>query len=120
VVIGPAVDGGYWLVAQRRPGADLFSDIRWSSHDTLDQTRQRLADVGAAWTEIDELRDIDTREDFEAALDDPRMPQNLADRMRVARDGLLLSQSLSVSVSNPQTGSVHLDSDSDPDSDCDS
>jgi rSAM/selenodomain-associated transferase 1 len=120
VVLGPAIDGGYWLVGQRRPGVDLFSDIPWSSHDTLDQTRQRLADVGASWTEIDELRDIDTKEDFEAALDDPRMPQNLADRMRVARDGLPLSHSLSVSVSNRQTGSVHLDSDSDPDSDCDS
>ena len=87
VVLGPAVDGGYWLVAQRRPGVDLFSDIRWSSHDTLDQTRQRLADVGAAWTEIDELRDIDTSEDLEAALEDPRVPRELAERMRAGAEG---------------------------------
>ena len=87
VVLGPAVDGGYWLVAQRRPGVDLFSDIRWSSHDTLDQTRQRLADVGAAWTEIDELKDIDTREDFIGALDDPRLPEDLCRRLRHAAKG---------------------------------
>lgn len=87
VVLGPAIDGGYWLVAQRRPGVDLFSDIRWSSHDTLDQTRQRLADVGASWTEIDELGDVDTREDFIGALDDPRLPEDLCRRLRHAAKG---------------------------------
>jgi len=84
VVLGPAIDGGYWLVGQRRPGVDLFSDIRWSSRDTLDQTRQRLADVEASWTEIDELRDIDTREDLIAALDDPNLPEDLCRRLRHA------------------------------------
>jgi len=87
VVLGPAVDGGYWLVGQRCPGVDLFSDIPWSSHDTLETTRRRLAAIGAGWAEIEELRDIDTREDLEAVLDDPRVPQKLADRMRAAAEG---------------------------------
>jgi len=120
VVLGPAVDGGYWLVAQRRPGVDLFSDIPWSSHDTLETTRRRLAGIGAAWTELEELRDVDTREDLEAALEDPRVPKMLADRMRAAKHGLPQSLSESLSVSKPQIDSVHLDSDSDSDSDCDS
>ena len=84
VVLGPAIDGGYWLVGQRRPGVDLFSDIPWSSHDTLDQTRQRLADVEASWTELEELRDIDNREDLAAALEDPRLPEDLCRRLRHA------------------------------------
>ena len=87
VVLGPAIDGGYWLVGQRRPGVDLFSDIPWSSHDTLDQTRQRLADVKASWTELEELRDIDTREDLEAVLDDPRVPEDLCRRLNHAAKG---------------------------------
>ena len=84
VVLGPAIDGGYWLVGQRRPGVDLFSDIRWSSHDTLDQTRQRLADVEASWTELEELRDIDTKADLVAALNDPSLPEDLCRRLRHA------------------------------------
>jgi hypothetical protein len=120
VVLGPAIDGGYWLVGQRRPGVDLFSDIPWSSHDTLGATRRLLAGIGAAWAELEEIGDIDTREDLEAALDDPRLPKMLADRMRAARHGLPLSLSESLSVSKPQIDSVHLDSDSDSDSDCDS
>ena len=84
VVLGPAVDGGYWLVAQRPPGVDLFSGIPWSSHNTLDQTRHRLADVEASWAEIEMLRDIDTREDLMAALDDPSLPENLSRDLRTA------------------------------------
>ena len=84
VVLGPAVDGGYWLVGQRRPGVDLFSDIPWSSHDTLETTRRRLAGIGAAWTELEELRDVDTREDLTAALNDSRLPEDLRRRLRHA------------------------------------
>jgi rSAM/selenodomain-associated transferase 1 len=77
VVIGPATDGGYWLVAQRAPGFDLFSGVPWSSPGTLDRTRNRLAAIGATWTEIEELRDIDTASDLEAVLNDPRTPEGL-------------------------------------------
>ena len=84
VVLGPAVDGGYWLVGQRCAGVDLFSDIPGSSHDTLETTRRRLAGIGAGWAEIEELRDIDTREDLVAALDDPSLPEDLCRRLRHA------------------------------------
>ena len=77
VVIGPATDGGYWLVAQRAPGVDLFTGVPWSSPGTLDRTRKRLAALGVAWTEIEELRDIDTASDLEAVLNDPRTPEGL-------------------------------------------
>ena len=84
VVLGPAVDGGYWLVGQRPPGVDLFTDIPWSSHNTLDQTRRRLAEIDAAWTETERLRDIDTREELLVALNDPSLPEDLRRRLRDA------------------------------------
>ena len=31
VVLGPATDGGYWLVGLRRPQPQLFHDIPWST-----------------------------------------------------------------------------------------
>lgn len=68
VVVGPADDGGYWLIGQKAPGADLFSGIPWSSRDTLNATRHRLGELGIEWAEIDRLADIDTVEDVEHVL----------------------------------------------------
>jgi len=81
VMLGPAPDGGYWLVAQRAPGVDLFSNIPWSSHNTLLRTQQRLDAIGASWSILEELGDIDTADDFEAAIHDPRTPGELARRL---------------------------------------
>jgi glycosyltransferase A (GT-A) superfamily protein (DUF2064 family) len=84
VVLGPAVDGGYWLVGQRPPGVDLFTNIPWSSHNTLEKTRRRLAEIDASWIETEKLRDIDTREELLVALDDPSLPEDLRRRLRDA------------------------------------
>jgi hypothetical protein len=82
VVLGPAEDGGYWLVGQRPPGLDLFSEIRWSHPRTLHQTRQRLQSMQARWREIECLRDVDDGADLEAAIEDPSTPGNLGARLR--------------------------------------
>lgn len=81
LVLAPAADGGYWLVAQRPPGVDLFSGVPWSTPDTLEATRRRLVDLGVAWRELVELRDVDTAGDLEAALRDPATPPELAARL---------------------------------------
>ena len=78
VVLGPAADGGYWLVAQRRPGVDLFTGVPWSNPGTLAATRQRLESLGASWVEIEALDDIDTEGDLRAALADPRVTPDSA------------------------------------------
>ena len=83
VVLGPASDGGYWLVAQRRPGVDMFSEIRWSAPTTFAATRARLGALKASWVELDELRDIDTATDLMAALKDQTVPARLRKRLRV-------------------------------------
>ena len=77
VVLGPAADGGYWMVAQRRPGVDLFTGIPWSSPGTLAATRKRLETLAVKWAELKVLDDIDTEADLRAALDDPRVAPEL-------------------------------------------
>jgi glycosyltransferase A (GT-A) superfamily protein (DUF2064 family) len=44
-VFGPAEDGGYWLVGERRLHAmpDLFRGVRWSSPHALADTLANLA-----------------------------------------------------------------------------
>jgi len=87
VVLGPARDGGYYLVAQRAPGLDLFTEIPWSSPDTLMATRRRIEAHGAFHREIEPLGDVDTEADLRAALGDPDLPDALCDALRAALEG---------------------------------
>jgi len=84
VVLGPADDGGYWLVGQRAPGLDLFSGIPWSSPETLDSTRARLVALGTEWSELETLPDIDAVEDLQKAIEDPRIDRDLRRRLGAA------------------------------------
>jgi rSAM/selenodomain-associated transferase 1 len=83
-VLGPANDGGYWLVAQKPPGLAMFTRIPWSSPDTMDKTRKRITALGGTWSELEELIDIDTADDLDIVLDDPRTPEPLRQRLRDA------------------------------------
>jgi rSAM/selenodomain-associated transferase 1 len=77
VVVGPAEDGGYWLIGQRTPGTDLFTDVPWSSRRTMEATRRRLLEGGVSWTEVEQLSDVDTIEDLRRALANERLGDEL-------------------------------------------
>lgn len=67
-VVGPASDGGYWLIGLRNCRAvprDLLDGVRWSTGHSLADTLARLAvlDVGLAAA----LSDVDTAEDLRRA-----------------------------------------------------
>lgn len=59
-VFGPAEDGGYWLVGQRRlhPMPRLFRGVRWSSRHALADTLANLA-PGETHARIATLADVD-------------------------------------------------------------
>ena len=63
-ILGPAPDGGYWLVGLKHPVRaphTLFHNVRWSSERALDDTAKTLPrPVGMT----DTLRDIDTAADL--------------------------------------------------------
>lgn len=65
-VIGPASDGGYWLLGLREPCPALFSDMAWSTPKVLPETLLRLEARGINPHMLPELTDIDTPEDLEA------------------------------------------------------
>jgi hypothetical protein len=64
VVLGPALDGGYYLIGMRRPHADLFRDVPWSTAGVLEATRERIAEAGlqVRWLPLE--RDVDTPSDL--------------------------------------------------------
>lgn len=66
VVIGPATDGGYYLVGMSRPHAVVFADVPWSSSLTLAITLERAAAAGLRVVQLSTLSDVDTAEDWRA------------------------------------------------------
>lgn len=66
VVIGPALDGGYWLIGMRGLHPELFRAIPWSSAEVTTATLQRAQASHLAVHRLRELEDIDTLPDWEA------------------------------------------------------
>jgi rSAM/selenodomain-associated transferase 1 len=65
LVLGPAEDGGYWLVGLRKNHPGLFTDMTWSSSDVLGETMKRAKAFGLKTSLLRTLSDVDTREDWE-------------------------------------------------------
>jgi hypothetical protein len=64
VVLGPALDGGYYLIAMRNRHAFLFEDMPWGSADILGLTESRLRTHGLSWHLLALRRDLDTPDDY--------------------------------------------------------
>ena len=62
MVLGPASDGGYYLIGLKRPHRELFMQIEWGTETVFGATRERAADIGLAATLLPEWYDIDTIE----------------------------------------------------------
>ena len=63
-VLGPAEDGGYYLVGLAAEAPGLFADLAWGGPEVLDITRGRLRDMGLRWRELPRRWDVDRPEDL--------------------------------------------------------
>jgi rSAM/selenodomain-associated transferase 1 len=65
-VIGPADDGGYWLIGlRRRPRVvEIFDNVRWSGEHARADTLWNLTRAGLSLATLPVLGDIDTYEDY--------------------------------------------------------
>ena len=61
-VIGPAPDGGYWLIGVNRVCSGLFNDVRWSTEYAMADTVASMGDVriakAAVLQDVDEVSDL--------------------------------------------------------------
>ena len=64
VCIGPALDGGYYLLGMRRFNESLFQNIPWSSPEVAKITLEILNFDQVSYELLKTLRDIDTEEDL--------------------------------------------------------
>ena len=65
VVIGPARDGGYYLIGMTRPDAKVFDISAWSTSSVLEETLLRVQEQGLGYGMLEALGDIDTEEDLQ-------------------------------------------------------
>jgi rSAM/selenodomain-associated transferase 1 len=65
VAIAPAEDGGYGLIAARRPMPILFRDMPWSTAKVMSLTRERARAAGLTLVERQTIWDVDTPADYE-------------------------------------------------------
>lgn len=64
VVIGPANDGGYYLLGMKTLHHDLFSNMEWSVNTVLNTTIERAQKSGLSVHLLPFLADIDTEADY--------------------------------------------------------
>lgn len=65
VVLGPAADGGYYLLGLRKTVPDLFRAMPWGSDRVFSLTIRRIEKLNLSLTLLPALRDLDRPEDLD-------------------------------------------------------
>jgi rSAM/selenodomain-associated transferase 1 len=65
VVLGPALDGGYYLLGFGGPHPELLADVPWGTADVLGITVARCRAGDLAVRQLEALRDLDTAADLQ-------------------------------------------------------
>jgi hypothetical protein len=65
LVLGPAADGGYYLIGLQKPTPELFQTIAWSTDQVLSQTLTIARQLGLSVSLLPILSDVDRPEDLE-------------------------------------------------------
>ncbi len=65
--IGPANDGGYYLIGFHRHGfaPEIFHNMQWSQEEVCQRTINRFAAIGVDYIRLESLDDVDTINDLE-------------------------------------------------------
>jgi len=66
-VLGPAQDGGYYLIGLNHAHPALFADVAWGGPRVCATTLERARAIGVQFTLLPTLRDIDTAADLVSA-----------------------------------------------------
>lgn len=65
-VVGPADDGGYWLLGLTSPVRAIFENKAWSTDSVLRETLADFKALGMGVVRLETLRDVDTVDDLDA------------------------------------------------------
>lgn len=68
VVIGPAEDGGYYLIGMNQPQPELFKNIIWGSESVFSETMSRVEQNRIQYKLLNNYKDVDISRDVETEL----------------------------------------------------
>jgi rSAM/selenodomain-associated transferase 1 len=72
VVLGPAADGGYYLIGMKRFHPELFTGIEWGGEYVYAQTCNAIGECDLQVETLQTLDDIDRPDDLESLVGDSR------------------------------------------------
>jgi hypothetical protein len=64
VVLGPATDGGYYLIGLKAAHPRLFEDVKWGGAAVLAETLSRATEIGLPVVQLASWYDVDDAEGF--------------------------------------------------------
>lgn len=106
-VLGPAEDGGYYLIGLRAPMPHLFTKMDWSESAVLKRTLERLRLRGESFQLMPVRSDVDTFGDLKALARRLSTGESVAHHSRDAIQNLIVEDLLRLPVGdgiNPWTG----------------
>jgi len=65
IVIGPAKDGGYYLIGMKAPHPEIFQNIPWSTDRVFEETMKAIEKLQLTSAKVMTLSDLDTADDYE-------------------------------------------------------
>ncbi len=86
VVLGPAIDGGYYLIGLKENQPDLFQGIDWGSESVFRQTARKAKQSRCIVHRLQTLSDVDYPEDLVACR---RFPETFDNVLPESREGVL-------------------------------
>lgn len=84
VVLGPAVDGGYYLIGMKFFHPELFVAIDWGTEHVYKQTCAIIKRLGLKVAKLPLLSDVDRPDDLGIILKDPRFSDLFAEKLLIS------------------------------------
>ena len=77
LVLGPAEDGGYWIIGGTGLPVEILTDIPWSTDKVWQSTVDKCTQLGLEYKVLSRQQDIDTLSDLSDLLSNPHCPPSL-------------------------------------------
>lgn len=81
LVIGPANDGGYYLLGTNQYYPELFEDITWSTESVYEQTVSKAKNLNLSIKTLPELIDVDTESDWNQVKHQFQFPESPSEQI---------------------------------------
>lgn len=85
IVLGPARDGGYYLIGLRQPDPGIFADIAWGTNQVLAETQKRARLLAQRVFLLKKKQDIDTFADFQGFAKSPGLREMKTETAKFVR-----------------------------------